>query len=71
MGSNTHTHTHQHTQLTIVTNIIEREFVAIAILSLLSVVKYSTVQLVTRTKRVDLEFSFFLLEVSVIMIRIG
>ena len=28
-----HTHTHQRTQLTIVTNIIEREFVATAILS--------------------------------------
>ena len=32
IGSNTHTH--QCTQLTIVTNIIEREFVATAILSL-------------------------------------
>ena len=33
MGSNTHTHTQQRTQLTIVTNIVEREFVATAILS--------------------------------------
>ena len=30
---NTHTHTHQRTQLTIVTNTIERDFVATAILS--------------------------------------
>ena len=32
MGSNTHTYTHQRTQLSIVTNIIEREFVATAII---------------------------------------
>ena len=48
MGSNTHTH--QGTQLTIVTNVIEREFVATAILSLYLVLRFRSPSPATRFK---------------------
>ena len=55
MGSNTHTH--QRTQLMIVTNIIEREFVATAVLSLNNI--YSPAKLPRTSAWLCLLFSFF------------